>query len=234
MGSGPCRETEMRRRVVSGVLGLSSLAVCAFLLFRTRQPTSISRAVIASANFPRAAPGDTMPETNLPLPLSRREETPTGAESKPSPFGIPRYAPRAADEWQGMLINLNITPPCGSSENCGMARACLEEKCMPCEKDEQCVAAEVCVLQHCLVRELVTCRHAAECGPDSKCILSGYSNQPRGNEGIRAYCVSALSGATKRPHVDLIPPELEKSLRETRAVPEDELAKAARRAARDE
>ena len=145
----------------------------------------------------------------------------------PDPFGVPNWSPRPPEEWQGMLVNLNITPPCESSALCGLGRACVAGKCMPCEDDTHCSPGEVCVLDHCLHKEQVACRRAAECGARSKCVLSGYSNTARGTEDTRAYCVSELSGAEYGPTAPASPP-----LVDTRtSLPGDDLLKAAREAA---
>lgn len=50
-------------------------------------------------------------------------------------LGPPRWHPRPPGEWDGMRVNLNLTPPCEASALCGLARACKGGKCMPCEAD---------------------------------------------------------------------------------------------------
>jgi Cys-rich repeat protein len=80
----------------------------------------------------------------------------------------------------------------GRSQTCGMAMACLGERCGPCGTDADCASGEVCVLEHCLLREHVACRHQADCGGEM-CILSGYSADVRGNADMRAECLSKFA-----------------------------------------
>jgi hypothetical protein len=113
--------------------------------------------------------------------------------------GEPDYYPRPAEEWQGMLVDLSVMPPCESSAGCGLARACVEGTCGPCVADSECAAGEGCVLDHCVRTELIECRRAAECAADALCILSGYTGgTARGNEDMRAHCLSSSGGAAMR------------------------------------
>jgi hypothetical protein len=141
-------------------------------------------------------------------------------------LGPPRWHPRAPGEWDGMLVNLNVTPPCESPAGCGMARACKSGKCMPCEADVECASGESCVLDHCVRSANVSCRQRADCQSRSVCILSGYSSGVRGNEDMRAYCLALESGAERLPAAPDTPPE-----KDTRTkLPDDELLKAAENA----
>lgn len=45
----------------------------------------------------------------------------------------PRYKARAPGEWDGMLVDLNETPPCLDGAYCGLARACVKAACAACE-----------------------------------------------------------------------------------------------------
>jgi hypothetical protein len=200
MRGGSCRSrvTEMKGRYFWAALALPLVGVFAFLLTSAQRPDPIPRAALGPRNTESSSiVAGATPRSFTGIggaKLSRLEMTRTTKEVKPNPFGPPRWAPRPAEEWQGMLINLNITPPCSSTGDCGLARACIEQKCQPCARDEHCAAGEACVLQHCISQELVECRHTVECGKDAKCILSGYSSEPRGNEGTRSYCNSNFSG----------------------------------------
>ena len=108
---------------------------------------------------------------------------------------IPRYHPRAAGEWDGMLVDTSRPQICETSENCGLALACADGRCGPCRRVRDCAVGETCVLDHCLLVDLVECRQKAECpGERQVCALSGYSPDPRGNEVLRAYCLDELSG----------------------------------------
>lgn len=108
----------------------------------------------------------------------------------------PRFHPRPSDEWQGMLVDLDAQPPCEESGDCGLARACLNERCGPCTRDEQCAPGELCALDHCVRQDLATCRTRRDCAAGILCILSGYSADPRANEQMRAYCLNPEGGAS--------------------------------------
>lgn len=223
----------MRRIYWWSASALLGLSVFGYLRLRPQSPEPIKRAAIQLAAMNARNEDAAGRAANDHAPLLERvrgAETVVRSEAKHDPFGPPRWAPRPPEEWQGMLVNLNITPPCNSSADCGLARACLEGVCMPCDADADCGAGEACALQHCIHQELIECRRAAECDPDSKCVLSDYSNQPRGNEDVRAYCVSDFSGAAYGPQAPKEPPP-----QDTRtSLPGDELMEAARKASRRE
>jgi hypothetical protein len=99
------------------------------------------------------------------------------------------FFPRDPGEWQGMLIDSSVQPPCELSEYCGLARACVDGLCTRCTADSQCAQGEGCVLDHCVRQELIGCQRAADCGSGGLCLLSGYTGgTARGNEDMRAYC----------------------------------------------
>ncbi|MFO7564446.1 MAG: hypothetical protein R6X02_17500 [Enhygromyxa sp.] len=103
--------------------------------------------------------------------------------------GPPDYAPRDPSEWQGMLVNLALQQTgCESSAACGLAMACVDQRCGPCSGDEDCASEEACVLQHCVPTRQVECRRASDCEGEALCVLSGYTAAPRGNEGMRSFC----------------------------------------------
>jgi hypothetical protein len=87
-----------------------------------------------------------------------------------------RYEERPPAEWQGMPIDRTITPPCESSERCGLARACINGVCTACHADSDCAAPEACVLGHCVLQTLLHCHSRSECCSDELCVLSGYSS----------------------------------------------------------
>jgi hypothetical protein len=97
-----------------------------------------------------------------------------------------RIHPRASTEWQGMLIDLAGMPPCEGY--CQQALACLEGMCGPCEADADCLAGEACVIDHCVISERVECQRAGDCPPDEVCMLSGLSEDRRGNREMEAHC----------------------------------------------
>jgi hypothetical protein len=98
---------------------------------------------------------------------------------------------RPEGEWQGMLIRADDTFPCLESV-CGMARACIEERCVACGSDSDCGSGEACAMDHCVPAAQVECRRAADCGePEAQCVLTGLTpGDPRGNRDLRAYCLS--------------------------------------------
>ncbi|MCB9649703.1 MAG: hypothetical protein H6730_24360 [Deltaproteobacteria bacterium] len=118
------------------------------------------------------------------------------AEATPGLLPPPRFHPRAAEEWQGMKVDLSLQPPCMESFHCGQAMACnvAEHRCGPCEVDADCGSGEACVLDHCVLDSNVSCRHRADCGEDALCVLSGLSAGVRGNAEMRAYCQSNTLG----------------------------------------
>jgi hypothetical protein len=104
------------------------------------------------------------------------------------PAPPPQYHPRDPAEWQGMLVNMAMRPTCENSALCGLATACIENRCGPCEADGDCGRGEVCVLDHCVKKDHVTCRRRADCQSDALCVLTGYSSDPRGNADMKALC----------------------------------------------
>ena len=155
------------------------------------------------------------------------EPVPQPATEEVDPFGPPRLFRRPPDEWQGMLMDLNVSPPCEEPAGCGMARACKDGRCGPCEADSDCASGEGCVLDHCLKRSNIACHRKVECGDGSSCVLSGYSNGTRGNEDMRAYCLKLASGAGR------LPPREKPAITDRRDhLPDDDLLNAAREARR--
>ena len=220
----------MNRWAVPGALCVLAVGFGVFLVL-TGDPKPIPRSAIAGS---QRAGSTLLPPLNEPrsagalLHRARNgDDTAPNASVDADPFGVPRWSPRPAEEWQGMRINLNMSPPCTSSALCGLGQACVRGKCVPCGRDEDCATGEVCVLDHCLQKDLVACRRSADCDSQSKCVLSGYSNRPRGNEGTRAYCVSSMSGAERGP----VPPEAPPKPDTRTSLPGDDLLKAAREAA---
>jgi hypothetical protein len=124
-----------------------------------------------------------------PVPIQRPVEIP--AES------VRQFHPRDPGEWQGMLVNTVLQPVCETSAGCGMAAACVREKCGPCQYADDCAVGEICVLDHCVKRDNAACTGRSDCSRDELCILSGYSSDPRGNSDMRASCVSPHGGSPR-------------------------------------
>jgi hypothetical protein len=179
------------------VLGAVSAGVLALLLLRSHipgRPAEISRdqvhAKVARWIVPDAP-------TPIPLgaiaPVSREITT---AEMFPRPLPS-RYRPRADDEWQGMLVDLAVKPPCESPTPCGLARACVNGQCVACERDPDCEPGEGCVLDHCIRQENIRCRGHRSCDDGEVCILSGYSSDARGNAQMLSQCIPSTGGKEK-------------------------------------
>ncbi len=144
----------------------------------------------------RAAPG-----RPAPRPAGRRVAS--GAHLVRLPPGVappPRYYPRDPNEWQGMLIDQSIQPECDVSAHCGLALACIHNRCGPCTSDSDCNSGEECVLDHCVIAANVVCRSRSDCPDGELCVLSGYSHDPRGNSDMRATCLAPTGGREEPAH----------------------------------
>jgi hypothetical protein len=107
------------------------------------------------------------------------------------------YKARPEGEWDGMLVDLAVQPPCVDGGHCGLARACIADVCTACERDLDCDRGEACVLDHCLRQTQVRCHSSQDCPVGEKCVLSGYSPDPRGNAGMSADCIGRGRGSNK-------------------------------------
>lgn len=105
-----------------------------------------------------------------------------------NPAVTQRFYPRDADEWQGMRVDIAAAPPCKTSDDCGLARACIDGACAACSEDSQCGRGEACVLDNCIPETQVECRTRKDCGQDAKCVMTGYSSDPRGNSATHSRC----------------------------------------------
>lgn len=141
----------------------------------------------ARAARPARAERSAVPAARAFSALRRDAET-------PRVIAPPVYHPRPEHEWQGMLVDLSRQPGCGRVDGCGFGMACVENQCGPCESDDQCGGGELCVLDHCVPARHVECRSARDCGEDALCVLSDYSDGPRGNDAMTATCQRASGG----------------------------------------
>jgi hypothetical protein len=106
---------------------------------------------------------------------------------------------RPAGEWQGNLV-CGPYPPCERPDGCGLALACIDGLCGACTRDEQCAPGEGCALDHCMPSASIGCRTRSDCSGDALCILSGITGgTARGNEDLRAYCLSPSGGSPMAP-----------------------------------
>ena len=118
----------------------------------------------------------------------------SGTCAEPAPIEDDCVA-RPEGEWQGIPV-CGPYPPCERADGCGLALACLDGTCGACTSDAQCAAGEGCALDHCIPAANVECRTRSECGGDALCILSGITGgTARGNEDMRAYCLSPSGGS---------------------------------------
>lgn len=218
---------EKRNRVIVVAAFVAMLAIAGLWFgFGRREPAAIARETLAYSPPPlgEVAPARALTKATNPEPAA--PATAPAETEVDRALGPPRWHARPEGEWDGMLVNLNVTPPCESPAGCGMARACKNGKCMPCEVDVDCASGESCVLDHCVKSANVSCRRRADCASGSVCILSGYSSGIRGNENMRAFCLAILSGADQLPPAPENPPKKDSRTE----VPDDELLQAASKA----
>lgn len=107
----------------------------------------------------------------------------------------PKYYPRPESEWQGMLVDTSLQSICEGKNSCGLAMACMDNRCGACSVDADCATGENCVLNHCVIKKNTSCRTASDCDTNEYCVLSGYSSDPRGNKTTLAYCQPITSGS---------------------------------------
>ncbi len=194
---------------------------------------SVPRSVIA------AGQGDSTAQAIPKFAVKPEAPTNAVAEVQPDPERNPelkldpvllspaRWHPRPPGEWDGMLVNMNLSPPCESKGGCGLARACKEGRCVACEADPDCEVGEVCVLDHCIRGDNVACRRKADCGGRSFCVLDGYSVGLRANESMHSRCVDPLSGAASMAAPPIGPAKED----DRTSLPDDDLIRRAREAA---
>ena len=126
----------------------------------------------------------------------RHTLSPWDLEKSPRHGGIglaPVWSPRPLEEWQGMRVNLRDAPHCEEIP-CGLALACIENRCVACTDDRDCGAGEACVLDHCVLKDHTSCTSKDDCDEGELCVLSGYSTGLRGNEDMIAKCFSSDGG----------------------------------------
>jgi hypothetical protein len=138
-----------------------------------------------------------------PTHVAEASDAPT--MTGPGALPPPKYFPRPASEWQGMLVNTAMQATCEVSARCGLAMACHEGKCGACTADSDCAGGEVCAVDHCVRQEHAACRHRSDCAGNELCVLSGYSTDVRGNGDMTATCRADGGGSA--------PPEPEKVAR---------------------
>ncbi len=112
-----------------------------------------------------------------------------------------RYHPRAEGEWQGMPVDIAVTPPCDTTDQCQLALACTKQVCTVCTEDRDCSGGEICVLDHCLVKENAGCVAARDCPDQELCMLESTGSDafadPRGNKFLFSECTESGRGRNK-------------------------------------
>jgi hypothetical protein len=182
----------MRSRKTSSFAALLAVAVlCAVAAFFVVRP----RAQQAHATNNEAEPHvDPQPHDHHHAQVA--DHAPTSAPFDPTDIALtdaaqPNMQPRAAEEWQGMLVNLELQSLCEGENSCGLAMACVRGRCAPCSVDSQCAHGEACVLDHCVLKTHTQCRSRADCRNEQLCVPSGYSADARGNAEMSATCLDA-------------------------------------------
>src|SRR5215208_4690913 len=138
--------TRPTRRARTPLLSVALIIVVGFGLRLGRGPIAAAPVVGPSASGASATP--LSPSPSLPSPASLAAAPEPGAVAAEPPSTD--YAPRPADEWQGMRVDLATQSLCDGAESCGLAMACPDGgRCGPCQADSQCASGEACVLDHC-------------------------------------------------------------------------------------
>jgi hypothetical protein len=194
----------MSSRVVRDGVAVLAAAAVALGLWLLSRPTESAprRALRFGAAREAAADGTAGSGTGSGGAELPRLDPSSGEAAPLAPPPVEQLLGRPASEWQGMLVDLAVMPPCEIDEQCGLARACRDGQCGPCEADADCAADEGCVLDHCVKATRIECRRSADC-PDGLCILTGYSDDPRGNRDMTARCNPSSGG---QPVVELAEP----------------------------
>jgi hypothetical protein len=128
------------------------------------------------------------------LEQSRAAAFKGGEEGTPT---CDEFVPRDPNEWQGIRVETCREQYCETSDQCGLALACIDGGCGACFADSDCARGEVCVLDHCLLDELATCRSYQDCDEGEVCIFGLSGGVPRGNEDSPTECIGS-SGGTAR------------------------------------
>lgn len=144
---------------------------------------------------------------HLPTPRTDSLSVVDRAPASPTDVAAPRvsrtwvpqaravqFHPRAEGEWQGMLVDVAVRPPCESTQSCQVSLACVAGTCGPCGSDAGCAAGEGCVLDHCLLRSHTDCRSARDCPAGELCMIvsdgSDALRDVRGNLFLRSLCTT--------------------------------------------
>ena len=202
----------IRRNALLALLGFA-LGVALLYWRGSRPAASVEQAPLEPAAESHPVPRREPHRAPVRIARSRAPAVVPEPEAPPSEHALfnraigapPRFAPRDPEEWQGMRPDLSVNPPCETSADCPLARACLQGACGPCQKDGDCSPDEACVLSNCVRSERVGCRSYKDCGSRELCVLTGYSDDPRGNGDTVAKCNTQVPGS--RPPLPPAPTE---------------------------
>jgi hypothetical protein len=194
-----------------GVLALVGL--CFVLGYWGNSPKALSK------KRPEAAPLElkkSLPTAPRGGSVSAATVSPASSERRvlPAPqIREVKYHPRAEGEWQGMPVDIAVTPYCEKTDDCQLARACSEQVCTVCLENRDCGAGEVCVLDHCLLEENASCTEAKDCPSNELCMLESTGSDAlsdrRGNKFLLAECTTNGHGKNReQPKVEAVLPEL--------------------------
>lgn len=147
-----------------------------------------------SVSSPPATVESTVPPSLQVPTLHSTEEPSEGTKEDRKLTHAAHGRTRDRSEWQGMSTEGTLHAMCTTSRECGLAAACIDQRCVACANDEECGKGEVCVLEHCLRSNRVRCRSRSDCAAQDVCALSGYSDDPRGNAKLDAYCLADTGG----------------------------------------
>jgi hypothetical protein len=183
----------MKKRKIAVALILFS-AAAAWLGYRLRLAGGDARPDAATRSS-AGIPVFVGPEGKLEELRAPAAPTPQ-VGAKPDPTWVTQFAPRAADEWQGMPVDVGLRQVCWRSSFCGRALACIDNVCGPCRTDAQCDTGEICVLgDYCLQRARAGCRSRADCARPSELCIIEFTDEAggprRGNENLRSSCKDA-------------------------------------------
>ena len=191
--------TRPTRHARTALLLVAMVIVVGVGLRLGRGPIAAAPMVGRSASGASATPSSPSPSLPETATFAAAPETAVAAADPPGTD----YAPRPADEWQGMRVDRATQARCGGADSCGLAMACLDGgRCGPCQADSQCAAGEACVLDHCVLAPRAACRSRTDCGSDELCVLTGYSADPRGNAAMAARCLPSSGGSDRSDEID--------------------------------
>jgi hypothetical protein len=179
---------QKRRRAAVGAAFLGVFGLVYGLRLATR-PVGADAAPVATPAAPSvAAPAWPGAAAAAPPVPGQTAVSPPPSEpwmQQPDP---PSIIARPEGEWEGMPIDRARQAQCETTASCSLARSCRGGRCGACEQSGDCLSNEGCVLQHCVRANKIGCRSRHDCARGELCILSDYSEGPRGNEDMRSFC----------------------------------------------